>query len=327
MRRVGHLFERVIAYENLVAAFRLARQGCGNTPEVCRFHYRLEPELLRLQRALLRGTYQPGAYRYFTIHDPKIRVIAVAPFRDRVVHHAIVRVLTPIYERVFIFDSYATRPGKGTHAAIKRAQYFLRRYAWYLKFDIAKYFDNVDHDVLLAILGRTIKDKRLLNVMERILRNTPTPGKGLPIGNLTSQFLANVYLDPVDHVIKDRLGVRGYVRYMDDFVLFGKSASELQALLRSLERLLSEDFLLGLKPQATLLHRTSHGLSFLGMRIFRGILRIKPENRQRSLRRLQSTLADWQHDKLTEDQMSQSLVSIVGHLRYFCPHFRVGPSP
>lgn len=325
MRRVGHLFEQVVSYDNLMTAFRLARQGCGNTPAVCRFFYHLEPEILRLQRTLQQATYRPGAYRYFTIHDPKTRTIAVAPFRDRVVHHAIVRVLTPVYERVFIKDSYATRPGKGTHVAILRAQTFLRCWNWYLKTDIARYFDSVDHDILLTILRRKLKDQRLLDLLEHILRNTPTPGKGLPIGNLTSQFLANVYLDPIDHLCKDQLGVRGYVRYMDDMVLFGDSPTELRRLLEPVERMLAEDLQLFLKPHATLFQRASHGLSFLGMRIFRNMIRVKPENRHRSLRRLRKSIADWQQQVISEDRMTQCLVSIVGHLRYFCPDMPIWP--
>jgi hypothetical protein len=150
----------------------------------------------------------------------------------------------------------------------------------------------------------------------------------LPIGNLTSQFLANVYLDPVDHLLKDKLGVRGYVRYMDDLVLFGDSKQELFALLYILEQALAEQLHLFLRPEATFLNRASHGLSFLGMRLFPCFIRVKPENHRRSLRRIQQRIAAWQGGTLTEEQMQQSIVSIVGHLRYFCPHiplFRENP--
>lgn len=323
MKRVGHLFESVTAYDNLLAAFRLARRGCGNTASVCRFAFYLEPELLRLQTELCNETYRPGAYRFFSIHDPKEREIAVAPFRDRVVHHAIVRILTLIYERVFIYDSYATRPGKGTHAAILRAQSFLRQRQFYLKTDIAHYFAHVDHDNLLEIVQRKIKDQRLLRLLNRILRNTRIPGKGLPIGNLTSQFLANVYLDPLDHEIKERLGVRSYVRYMDDLVAFSDSSQELLELRAAIEAFLSERLLLSLKPEATFMNRASHGLSFLGMRIFPQIIRVKPENRRRSLRRLRQRIAAWEQGNLEEERMKQSMVSITGHLRYFCPNVSV----
>jgi len=323
VKRIGHLFDQVTAFDHLYRSFRLARRGSGNTPEVCRFWYHLEPELLRLQQELHDGSYQPGAYRFFTIHDPKTRVIAVAPFRDRVVHHAVVGVLTPIYERSFIYDSYATRSGKGTHAAIRRAQMFLQRWPYYLKTDIAQYFPSVDHEILLSLLKRKLKDPRLLGLLERIIRNAPEPGKGLPIGNLTSQFLANVYLDPLDHEIKERLGMAGYVRYMDDLVVFSHAKQELLDVRAQLERFVSDRLALQVKADATQVNRSSHGLSFLGMRIFPQFLRVKRENRRRSLQRLQLRMAAWRRGDLDEAQMQQSVSSIVGHLRYFCPHSSV----
>jgi len=320
MRRIGNLFDRVTSYENLLASFRLAVRGCGKTGPVCHFFYHLEPEILRLQEELAKGTYRPGPYRHFTIYDPKERIIAVAPFRDRVVHHAVVRVLTPIYERIFIHDSYATRPNKGTHAAIKRAQSFLRRWEWYLKLDIEKYFYTVDHDILMGLLKRKLKDPHLLDLLDRIIRNPRSFGKGIPIGNLTSQFLANVYLDPLDHEIKDRMGVRGYIRYMDDMVLFAESKAELVSLKIRIERFLLERLALPLKSEVSCLNRSSHGLSFLGMRIFPRFIRVKPENRRRSVKRMEKRLKEWRQGRISEETLEQSLASMVGHLRYFCPN-------
>ena len=323
MKRAGNLFPQVTAFENLMISFKLALKGCGKTKPTCRFFYHLESEILRLQQELIKGTYQPGAYRYFTVYDPKKRTIAVAPFRDRVVHHAIVRILIPIYERTFIYDSYATRTNKGTHVALKRAQKFMRRRPWYFKADIEKYFDSVDHDILMGIIKRKIKDRDLLRLLDRIIRNTAIPGKGIPIGNLTSQFLANVYLDPFDHYLKDHLGVKGYLRYMDDFVLFADTKKELLKLCEPIEVFLSDHLALFLKEKSTFLQRSGHGLSFLGMRIFPGIIRVKAENRRRSLKRIEKKIADWEGDALHEDRIVQSVVSIIGHLRYFCPHMQM----
>lgn len=152
----------------------------------------------------------------------------MAPFRDRVVHHALVGALEPIYERCFINDSYATRKGKGTHRAVRRAQAFMRKTQGYLKTDVEKYFDRIDHAILQGIIERKIKDRNLLKLIGLIIANSDrsrglAKGKGLPIGNLTSHFLANVYLDPLDHFLKDGLGLRYYVRYMDDMVFFSYS--------------------------------------------------------------------------------------------------------
>jgi len=319
VKRVGNLLEQVVSYENLRTAFRLAMRGCGRTEATCRFFFHLEPELLRLQKELETGAYRPGAYRLFIVNDPKKRTIAEAPFRDRIVHHAVVRVLTPVYEPLFIHDSYATRPAKGTHAAVLRARELLRNYPWYFKSDIEKYFESVDHGVLLEILHRKLKDRRFLDLMERIIRNAPVPGKGLPIGNLTSQFLANVYLDRFDHMLRDGLKARGYIRYMDDLVLFGDSRRYLAELRTPVEEYLSEKLGLELKASATCLNRSSHGLSFLGMRIFRGLIRVKRENRRRSIRRLKERIKAWERGDLDEESLIHGMVSTVGHLRYFCP--------
>ncbi len=323
MKRINNLFNSITSYENLLIASRLAMKGSGKTAATCKYFYHWETEILQLQTELLNGIYRPGSYRYFIIYDPKERVIAVAPFRDRVVHHAVVRILTPIYERVFIHDSYATRPCKGTHAAIKRAQKFIRQWPWYLKADIEKYFNNVDHEILLGIIERKIKDRQLLKLLDRIIRNTPTSGIGIPIGNLTSQFLANVYLDPLDHKIKDQIGVKGYLRYMDDFVLFGYSKKELLDLKCSVDHFLSERLRLCLKSNSTWLNRSSHGLSFLGMRIFPRFIRVKPENRKRSLKRMSNIVKKWEIGEIEEERMAKSLASIVGHLRYFCPKVNI----
>ncbi|MBN1426022.1 group II intron reverse transcriptase domain-containing protein, partial [Candidatus Fermentibacteria bacterium] len=185
MRRCNGLFERVIDFGSLKAAFRRAFQGSGRSYEACRFNFRLEKELLQLGAELASGTYYPAPHRYFAVRDPKEREIAVAPFRDRVVHHAVVAAMEPVFEPSFIYDSYACRVGKGTHAAVRRAQRFLRCAGWFLKGDVEKFFESVDHEILLELVARKIKDSPFLDLVERIVRNTRTQGRGLPIGNLT----------------------------------------------------------------------------------------------------------------------------------------------
>ena len=276
--------------------------------------FHLEPELLRLQVELQSGRYQPGVHRTFMISDPKPRRIAKAPFRDRVVHHAVVQVLQPLYESCFLFDSYATRPGKGTHAAIRRAQLFVRRWPWYLKMDVEHYFESVDHDMMLDLLQRKLKDRRLLALLERIIRNSDPPGRGLPIGNLTSQFLANVYLDPFDHYVKETLRAPGYLRYMDDFVLFSSDRQQLRDLCPLLAAYLAERLNLRLKDKATWLNRSNHGLSFLGRRIFPHYVRLRPANRRRSLKRMQAKLTAWAAGEVSDSHLERSLTSTHGHL-------------
>lgn len=315
-RRWNNLFEQVATFPNLFDAARKARQGCGRTVDTCRFHFHLESQLCRLEQELRDGSYRPGPYRQFKVYDPKERTITVAPFRDRVVHHAVVQILTPFYERKFIHDSYATRPGKGTHKAILRAQEFCRRYAWCLKADILHFFENVCHDVMMDSLEHSIKDRRLLDLMNVIVRSM---SPGLPIGNLTSQFLANVYLDRFDHTIKDDWGIKGYVRYMDDFVLFGREKENLRLMEVRIGELLRRDFRLELKPSAVSLNRTAHGLSFLGMRIHAGCIRVRPENARRVEKRMRGRLAAWREGLLDETRLADSLAGSMVHLRHFQP--------
>jgi RNA-directed DNA polymerase len=323
VKRTGNLLDQVASYHNLISAFYQAMKGCGKTREVCEFFYNLEEEIFHLQDALQNNSYRPGRYRFFTIHDPKERIIAVAPFKDRVVHHGLVNVLEKIFEPVFIYDSYATRKEKGTHKAILRAQKFVGTWSWYLKMDIEKYFDNVDHTSILSLLGRKIKDQLLIALLERVIGNTPVNGKGLPIGNLTSQFLANVYLDPLDHFIKEQMRIKGYVRYMDDFIVFGRSKKSLLEQKETIRQFLYHDLKLSFHEKATFINRSNHGLSFLGMRIFPTIIRLKPANRRRSLKKVEQRIKAWKNGLINDENMVQSIVSIIGHLRYFCPELNI----
>lgn len=281
------------------------------------FFYHLEPFLLLLQRQLSEQSYRPDVYRYFHIRDPKPRKIAVAPFRDRVVHHALTQVLMPVFESTFIHDSYATRTGKGTHKAIERAQQFCRRYQWFYKMDIEHFFETVDQSTMLALIEHKVKDPKVLALSEKIIRNSPGD-KGLPIGNLTSQFFANIYLNPLDHFIKEVLHTKAYLRYMDDFVIFSDSFYDLKQKHQQIEHFSNEMLQLKLKEQACWLNKTSHGLSFLGYRIFPGILRHCPQNYQRSKKRMNMRFKAYINGYMSEQALADSLQCTIAHLRHFC---------
>ena len=299
MRRTNNLYPECISFQNLLLAWRKTRRGSGRTADSALFFQEMEKELLALQAELSAESWQPRPFRFFNIYDPKHRTIAVSDYRDRVVHHAVVNVLEPVFEKTFVSDSFATRTGKGVHAAVFRAQHFLRSCTFYLKTDVEKFFDSVNHDILLRIIARKIKDRRLMRVCESIVRHGGTNGRGLPIGNRTSQFFANVYLDPLDHFLQDQLRACGYVRYMDDFVLFDKDRQRLKMLHRATEDFLGDKLGLCLKSSATFLNRRQNGLPFLGRRIFPGIIRLRTENLRRITRRIQ----------LLERQMSQGDIS------------------
>jgi retron-type reverse transcriptase len=252
-------WERLTSWENLVRSTRRARLGKRRQTEIAAFELEREAELIRLRDELRSRTYRPGGYRAFYVREPKRRLISAAPYRDRVVHHALINVIGPLFEKNFIFDSYANRTGKGTHRAANRFQTFARRYEYVLQCDIVKYFPSIDHAILKQLLRNRIHDEDVLwlcdtiidasNPQEPVREYFPgddllTPAerrRGLPIGNLTSQFWANVYLHGLDNFVKRGMGCRGYVRYVDDFVLFGDDKEELwtarETVIRFLERL------------------------------------------------------------------------------------------
>ena len=278
------------------------------------FFFNMENELLAIQKELVEMTYQPSEYSYFKIYDPKERNIAVAPFRDRVVHHAIVGTLEPVYEKRYIYDSYATRKGKGTHRAIKRAQDFLRKNKWFLKTDVRRYFESIDHEILLDIIKRKIKDNKLLEIIVRIIRNGGQDGRGIPIGNLTSQFFANVYLDVLDHYLKDELGVKYYIRYMDDIVIFSDDRRYLKDLKVLLEEYLKNNLKLALKERSTFINQRLNGLSFLGRRIYPNLIRIKRENLDRCLRKLKTREKEYNRGDISSERFLESAASMMGYL-------------
>ena len=316
MRRAGGLFEEFASFRNLLLAYRKARRGTRSNQETAAFFFRQEQELFQLQEDLQSLRYEPQPYRYFKIYDPKERTISVAPFRDRVAHHALVNVLEPIYERCFIHDSYATRKGKGAHAAVAQAQRYLGQESWFLKTDIDKYFDSIRHRNLLGLIERKIKDARLLAITERIVRNGGINGVGLPIGNLTSQFFANVYLNGFDHFVKQELRVRRYVRYMDDFVQFSTEKEALKAHRKAVEAYLAEELGLRLKPGATFINSASNGLTFLGRRIFPNLVRLAPANLRRITRRMDRREEEFINGNITEETFLQSMNSYWAMLQH-----------
>jgi retron-type reverse transcriptase len=311
MKRYGYLFEQVCDFSSLGRACRRAFAGSGSTEEACRFNFHLEKELLSLKKELNEETYLPAPYRYFKVSDPKERIISVASFRDRVVHHAVVAALEPIFERTFIFDSYATRKGKGSHRAVRRAQAFLQQHGWYLKLDVEKYFDSIDHGILMELIARKVKDARLLRLLERIIHNSDVSrgleeGKGLPIGNLTSQFFANVYLNALDHHVKDKRGEKAYIRYMDDMVVFADSRDQLRETLKDIEEYIAENLKLRIKERATCINTRLHGLPFLGYRIFPKVIRVKRENLKRVKARLAGRIAEYGRGEISEAELAMS---------------------
>ena len=279
MKRIGYLYEKIQDTGNLFLALRKALRGKRDKQSVKLFLAECRKNMRAIQVSLTDCTWQPWPYNTFTIHEPKKRLISAASFSDRVVHHAIMNIIEPYMEKFSVFDSYACRQGKGLHAAVARAFRFQKQWPYFLKMDIRHYFESVDHDVLYRLLARQFKDKKLLKLFKKIIisSNGSSPGKGLPIGNLTSQHFANFYLGYLDHFIKDGLAINGYVRYMDDFCIWANSKLEIKKQREAIRNFLKEKLRLKLKEKAERLAPVRYGMPFLGFRIFPNHIRMKRE--------------------------------------------------
>jgi hypothetical protein len=332
MKTYKHLADQVVGFDNLFQAFRSARRGKRSRPDVAEFEYRLEENLLQLQEELRNQTYTPGAYNSFWIHDPKRRLVSAAPFRDRVVHHALCRVIEPIFEARFIFDSYACRKGKGTHAAIRRAQSLARQNQYVLQCDLQQFFPSIDHALLRGEIARLVRDDWVLWLVDQIL----TSGKdvhsqnfqpvyfagddlfaalrprGLPIGNLTSQFWANVYLNPLDQFIKRELKCRAYLRYVDDFLLFHPRKERLHAWRSEVIQ-----FAAGLRQRLhenrCVVFPVQTGIPFLGWRVYPDHLRLKHRSGLDFQRRLAQMRRRVRSGCLTYAKMHASVMGWIAH--------------
>ena len=317
MKRHGHLFERVVEYGNLLAAAHRARRGKRDCIAVARFVFHLEPNLLRLQEELQSGSYRMRPYRAFVIREPKRRQICAAHFRDRVVHHAICAVLDPVFEGCLIGDTFACRRGKGTHAAVRRMQQFSRRFRYVLMCDVRRYFESVDHEALKALCRRRLKDRELLSLLDHIIGHQlpgTEPGKGVPIGNLTSQYFANLYLGELDHFVKERLRLPAYLRYMDDFAVFANSKPELHRALSALREFLRATLRLELRAERTLLAPVTQGVPFLGFRVFPGVVRLDGRKLARMRRRVRDREEAYRLGRIDEQELAQSVQGMVGHV-------------
>lgn len=283
MRRSAVSLADVASLDTLARAFWRAAKGKGHRSDVQRFRSNLAAELARLGEEIRAGTVPVGQLHTFRIRDPKPRVIHAPCFRERVLHHALMDHVGPVLDRSLVDDSFACRKGKGTLAAVHRAQHHVRRHAWFVKMDIRSYFASIDHGVLRSMLERKLRDRGVLALCGRIIdSHHASPGRGVPIGSLTSQYCANLYLSPLDRMLLERLRVRGMVRYMDDVVAWCETKSEAKAVLTAVEAFVVTTLRLELRPAQ--IQRSAHGVSFLGFRVLPGTLRLTRRRRRRYTR-------------------------------------------
>lgn len=305
MKRATKLFDQICDIQNLHEAYYKASKSKRLSAEVMIFNQNYEQNLEKLRCSLIEGCYKHGKYRQFTIIDPKERIISAAPFADRIVHHAIINVLEPIFERQFIFHTYACRSGKGTHAAARYAFKKAKSCKYFLKLDVRKYFDSINHSILKNFLCRIIKDSRCLALLFGVIDTycvnqnelNVSDKKGLPIGNLTSQFFANFYLSSLDHFVLEQLKPCGYVRYMDDIVVFENSKDRLKSIFAGIQ-----DFCLGnlkLYLKIPVFGICKNGVPFLGWNISSEKIGVLKSTRNRMKSKLNQIENDFLHGRST----------------------------
>ncbi len=335
MKSYRNLYPQIYTFSNLIDAWKKARKGKRYTPAAATFERNLDYEIADLHHQLESGTYQPGEYVHFIVHEPKRRLISAAPFRDRVVHHALCNVIEPIYERKFIEDSYANRIDKGTHRALDRCTYFMRRYPYVLQCDIQQFFPAIDHAVLKSILAQPIRDEKVLELSGKIIDSgqgvltdeydlryfagddllAALRPRGLPIGNLTSQFWANVYLNPLDHFIKRVLKCEAYVRYVDDFLLFGNDKKTLHEWQRQIVQFL-QSLRLTIHENRAQPCPIEQGIPFLGFTLYTDH-RLLKQSKGIAYRRHLHTLRDqYKQGKIVRQKIDASVRAWVGHVMH-----------
>ncbi|MCX8015814.1 MAG: reverse transcriptase/maturase family protein [Patescibacteria group bacterium] len=303
------MFDKICSFQNLYSAYLKARKAKRYRPYILEFNFNLEENLLNLQKDLLNLTYQPGPYRQFTVCDSKKRLIKAPAFRDRIIHHALCNVIEPIFDRGFIFDSYACRKNKGTHRAVKRLGNFIKSLktrlgesttsveTYCLKCDVSKYFENIDHNLLLGFIAKKIKDKRVFWLIKRIIESD---SPGIPIGNLTSQLFANIYLNELDQFIKHYLREKYYLRYMDDFLILDINKKRLHQIKRQIQKFLRDKLRLELHPKKANIFPINKGIDFLGYKIFFNYRLLRKNTVKRFIRRL----------KKHQQQLKNNLIKI-----------------
>ncbi len=316
-------------------AHRKAAKGKRTHHNVAAFEHCLADRLLELQSDLRAFRYSPGAYTHFHIHDPKHRKISAAPFRDRVVHHALCQLIEPRFERWFIADSYANRVKKGTHRAVDRLQAFARRYRYVLRADVIKHFPSIDHQILHEILSRRIPEDDVMALVDTIIASGDGvlddefemawfPGddllaacrpRGLPIGNLTSQFWSNCHMHPFDQFVKRELGCRAYLRYVDDFALFGDSKRELWSWKRAIIERLAV-LRLTIHEECAQVMPVHCGIPWLGYIVLPSHRRVKARKVRNTTRRLEERYGAYRKGKISFAQFDASVKGWVNHVRY-----------
>lgn len=317
MKREGDLFDKIIDFENIALACSKAFKGKSNTKEVYRFRSNLIDRIGRIRRDLLNRNFDFGDYRQFTIYEPKERIISAPNLMQRIVHHSVMNICHKYFEKKYIYNCYASRPGKGVHAAVNSVFKASTKSTLYVKLDFRKYFDSIDHNILKHKLSRMFKDKRLLDLFFKIIESYEVKeGKGLPIGNLTSQYFANLYLSDLDHYVLEHIGVKYYCRYMDDVVILASDNISLHSIVEKIMSISKIELALELKTPVY--GQVKDGLVFLGYKIFHDRIELSGKSKRRYRRKIKLNHRLHSegiiHDGVLADRI-RALISFTNHAK------------
>ena len=325
MRLYSNTYDQIASVGNLFLAWDEFRKDKHNKPDVMKFEWQLEENIFELHRQLVAKSYRHKGYQAFYIQDPKQRLIHKAVVHDRVLHHAVFNILNPIFEPTFIAHSFSCRVDKGTHRGVQSLTTMTRKVSnnyrlpcFSLKCDIQKFFGSVNHETLFAILCRRIQDESTLWLLHQIIYsfNPTSMGKGIPIGNLTSQLFANIYMNEFDQFIKHDLKIKHYVRYTDDFIILGNDRDELQKLLEPVGKFLNKHLHLSLHPHKVSIRKLSQGLDFLGYVVLPNHIVMRTKTRRRIVNKLKQRLEQQNQGKITAEALNQVLQSYLGVLSH-----------
>ena len=299
----------------------MARKSKRYHRDVLEFNAKLEENLIVIQNELIWKTWAPAPNRQFLVYEPKKRLITAPAFQDRVVHHSLVAAVEPLFERKFIPHSFACRKGFGTHSAHNAVVRILRKQeakwgsVWVLQTDISQYFASINHDILISVLGRTIRDKNVLWLFNQIIRNSGFDGVGIPVGALTSQLCANIYLDQLDHYLVDELGLTPYIRYMDDTLTLAPSREYLCDVYEAIKYYAETKLLLKLNPKSRI-YKASQGIDFCGYRIWTTHRLPRKRNVTRMRRRMKKLCKMYRRGVIPAENVRAAWASFMGYMKH-----------
>jgi len=316
MKTYTNLYQKICTFAALYRAYQFCRRGKREREYAIEFEQDLEKNLLDLRDDLVEGRWMPGRYSRFFVEDPKRRLINAPPYEDRVVHQAVSGAILPIWEPMFIYDTYACLAERGTHIAVDRLQQFMRRHpegtGYVLQLDVKSYFASIDHEVLLSLLAKRIRDRRMMHLIRQIVESyEDAPGVGIPLGNLTSQGFANIYLHELDMFAKHGLRIKQYLRYMDDITLVHDDKAQLWEWRDEIEAFLADRLHLRLHPDKQVLAPVDCGVKYLGYWVYRDHIRVLARNVRRVYRRLRQMEAG-----TFEGDARASISSWVGYSKH-----------